>query len=155
MPSALRSFAVLAFVSAIAILSAPACSEQGEGERCDFAKNGDLDCDSAFTCVKKAELADTITSDRCCPAANTESDSRCARGTPMTTATGGSGGSGGSSTAQGGEANGGSGVETAAGSPSVPATGDGGMSGGGTPAVTDGGTPANAGGAPANAGGNP
>lgn len=145
MPSALRSFAVLAFVSGVAILLAPACSQQGEGERCDFAKNGDLDCDSGFTCVKDAELAEDG-ADRCCPAANTESDSRCARGTPTPTpTTGGSGGSGGSSTALGGEANGGSGVETTAGSPSVPASGDGGMSGGGMPAVTDGGSQADAG----------
>ncbi len=144
MPSALRSFAVLAFVSAIAVLSAPACSQQGEGERCDFAKNGDLDCDSGFTCVKRGELAENIT-DRCCPAANTETDSRCARGTPTSTTTGGSGGSSTGGSATGGDASGGAGVDTAAGSPSIPAS-DGGMSGGGMPAANDGGaTPASGG----------
>ncbi len=142
MPSALRSFAVLAFASAIAILSAPACSQQGEGERCDFSKNGDLDCDSGFTCVKANDLADRVT-DRCCPAANTESDSRCARGTPMTTTTGGSGGSS-TSGGTGGDASGGAAAETAAGSSGVPASSDGGMSGGGTPANDGGATPADA-----------
>jgi hypothetical protein len=137
MPSALRSLAVLVFVSAVAILSAPACSQQGEGERCDFAKNGDLDCDSGFSCVKRAELAEGIT-DRCCPAANTETDSRCARGTPTTT-TGGSGNTSTAGATSGGDASGGAGVEAAGGSPSVPAATDGGMSGGGTPAETEGG----------------
>ncbi len=144
MPSALRSVAVLAFVSAVALLSAPACSEQGEGERCDFAKNGDLDCDSGLTCVKRNELAENVT-DRCCPDANTETDSRCARGTPTTTTTGGSGNTSTAGAASGGEASGGAGVEATAGSPSGPASNDGGMSSGGTPDASDGGaTPADA-----------
>lgn len=139
MPSVLRSVAVLAFASAVAVVSASGCSQQGQGERCDFAKNGDGDCDSGLTCVKSGELADRVT-DRCCPAANTETDSRCARGTPVA-ATGGTSSTGGSASA--GQPNGGAAGEPAAGSPSIPA-GEGGMSGGGAPAEAGAGTPADA-----------
>ena len=138
MPSVLRSLAVLSFVCAFAVLSAPGCSQQGEGERCDHAKNGDADCDDGLVCVMESELVERIT-DRCCPAdANAFNDSRCTRGTPNNT--GGSSGSGGSSV--GGAAAGAAG-EAVGGAPSnagSPATADGGMSGaGGTPVATDGG----------------
>jgi hypothetical protein len=149
MPSVLRSVAVFAFMSALAVLSAPGCSQQGEGERCDNAKNGDLDCDSGLVCVRKGELHDGIT-DRCCPPGmGTESDARCTRGTPVTTggsSSGGSASSGGSGAAgetSGGAADtatvaGGAGGEPS-GAAGNPPTSDGGMSGGGTPATTDGG----------------
>jgi len=142
MPSVLRSVVVFSFVSALAIMSAPGCSQQGEGERCDSAKNGDLDCDDGLTCVKKAELQVGVT-DRCCPAENTESDTRCSRGTP--TATGGTN-SGGSSNSAGDAAGGtaSSAGESAGGVPGSSGSGtmsEGGMSGG-TVGSTDGGTPA-------------
>lgn len=79
MSSALRSAVVFAFVSAIAVLTVPGCAQQGEGERCDSAKNGNEDCDSGLTCVRAGELSDKIT-DRCCPAEGSESDKRCTRG---------------------------------------------------------------------------
>ncbi|HYQ14442.1 MAG TPA: hypothetical protein VEQ58_01750 [Polyangiaceae bacterium] len=96
MPSALRSAAVFAFVSAVAALAMPGCSQQGEGERCDSAKNADADCDNGLTCIGKGDLLEHVT-DRCCPAAGTESDKRCVRGSTM-----GSSGSGGSSSSDAG-----------------------------------------------------
>jgi hypothetical protein len=84
MSSALRSAVVFAFVSAIAVLTVPGCAQQGEGERCDSAKNGDEDCDSGLTCVREGELAGGTT-DRCCPAEGSETDKRCTRGVPMST----------------------------------------------------------------------
>jgi hypothetical protein len=138
MSSVLRSAAVFAFVSAIGIVSVPGCSQQGEGERCDSAKNGDADCDSGLSCVKEAELSDHVT-DRCCPAEGTESDTRCTRGTAVSM--GGSGGTG------GGAPTSGAGGTAAAGEPSggtpgasgTPTSSDGGMTSGGAPAVADGG----------------
>jgi hypothetical protein len=137
MPSVLRSAAVFAFVSAVAIMSAPGCSQQGEGERCDFFKNGDADCDSGLTCVKKIELLENIT-DRCCPADGTESDTRCTRGTPMVEV-GGQGNGGAPSI---GEAGAGAAGEPSGGTPGAsgaPMISDGGMTSGGVPAVTAGG----------------
>jgi hypothetical protein len=81
MSSALRSAVVFALVSAFAVLTVPGCSQQGEGERCDKAKNGDEDCDSGLTCVAQNELIENVT-DRCCPAEGTETDRRCNRGAP-------------------------------------------------------------------------
>jgi hypothetical protein len=81
MSSVLRSLAAFSFLSTLIALAAPGCSQQGEGERCDKNKNGDLDCDSGLVCVKKNELIDNVT-DRCCPAVEgSESDKRCTRGT--------------------------------------------------------------------------
>jgi hypothetical protein len=159
MPSVLRSLAVFSFVSAFAVLSAPGCSQQGEGERCDKAKNGDDDCDDGLVCVGKNELVEGIT-DRCCPAdANAFNDSRCTRGTPMSTGGTSSGGSSGTSGDAGapdgalGGAAGGEGVPVAgaggapvaaAGAASTggsPPTSEGGMSGAaGAPLTTDGGS---------------
>jgi hypothetical protein len=93
MSSALRSAIVFSFVFGVAALSAPGCSQQGEGERCDRFKAGDGDCDSGLECVALSELLDR-TSDRCCPAPGTESDDRCRRGSPTNTAGTGGGGSG-------------------------------------------------------------
>lgn len=157
MPSVLRSVAAFAFVSAIAVLSAPGCSQQGEGQRCDSTKNGNADCDDGLVCIKKAALKEGIT-DLCCheDAAN-DSASRCTRGVPNTNGSGGKGGSGGTSSSAGaaGDASGGTPTETNGGTPSEtsggtgaggsPTTGDGGMSAAGTPAMTDGGSAAGAG----------
>ena len=158
MPSVLRSAAVFAFVSVIAVMSAPGCSQQGEGERCDSAKNGDADCDSGLACVKKGDLLENIT-DRCCPAEGTESDTRCTRGTPVSM--GGTGGTGGSAPTSGGDGSATAG-ESSGGMPgagAAPMISDGGMTAGGMPSATDGGAagaPAAVAGAPgAGAGGAP
>jgi hypothetical protein len=160
MPSALRSIAVFAFVSAVAVLSAPGCSQQGEGERCDNAKNGDLDCDGGLLCVRKSELLEGIT-DRCCPSEGTESDKRCTRGTPVSTGGSSSGGSSSGGTAAGGtpaggDSSGGAPVAgtggEAAGASGSPTSSDGGMSSGGTPATTDGGAGSSSAGASSIAG---
>jgi len=134
MSSALRNFVALALVSAAVALGAPGCSQQGEGERCDNGKNGDADCESGLTCVVKSQLLEGIT-DRCCPAAGTESDKRCTRGTSQGS-TGGSSnnGSGGDDPGDAGErsasgsSSGGSAGTNAGGSAGTNA---GGMSGGG------------------------
>jgi hypothetical protein len=148
MPSALRSAAVFAFLSAVVVVSMPGCSQQGEGERCDQAANGDADCNDGLTCVASDNLLE-MTADRCCPAAGTETDARCKLRSTGPTNNGGSSGSGGtagsSSNTAGAPAGGEGGMSSAAGSggtggaPVVP--GEAGMSNGGTPATpTDGGS---------------
>jgi hypothetical protein len=110
MSSALRSAVVFALVSAFAVLIVPGCSQQGEGERCDSAKNGDEDCDSSLICVRSTDLVDRTT-DRCCPAAlGAESDKRCIRGVASEsepTAGTSSGGTSGGGTSGGGTSSGG------------------------------------------------
>jgi len=147
MPSVLRSVVALAFVSAIAVLSAPGCSQQGEGQRCDAAKNGDADCDDGLVCIEKKNLSNGL-GDICCnPDPANDSKSRCARVTLGTggSSSGGSGGSGGSSSTAGaaGEGGGGAPTETSGGTSGAsgsPTTTDGGTPGAaGTPAATDGG----------------
>ena len=113
MSPAFRSAVVFAFVSALAVMTVPGCSQQGEGERCDSAKNGDEDCDSGLTCVRSTELSDRAT-DRCCPAEGSESDKRCTRGAPPTSS-GGSGSTGGASAGTGGASAGTGGGEPAGG----------------------------------------
>lgn len=148
MPSVLRSVAAFAFVSALAVLSAPGCSQQGEGQRCDSSKNGDADCDDGLVCIKKNELTNGL-ADICChsdPANDTKS--RCVRGGIVGTGgTGGSstGGSGGSSMGGGaaGDTSDAAAGDTSGGTPGAsgsPTTSDGGMtSAAGTPSTTDGG----------------
>ncbi|MES1183481.1 MAG: hypothetical protein ABUL60_06675 [Myxococcales bacterium] len=146
MPFALRSIAALSFVTALAVLSAPGCSQQGEGERCDLEKNGDADCNDGLTCIKATDLHDGIT-DRCCPAEGTESDTRCTRATIMASGGSSSGGTSSSGAGAAGEANGGAAGALGAvggaagetnGGAGTPATTDGGMSGaGGAPVTTD------------------
>ena len=133
MSSALRKLATLALVSVAVALVAPGCSQQGEGERCDKDKNGDEDCDSGLTCTPKDSLLEGIT-DRCCPAAGTETDKRC---TPRSVASepGGRAGSGGVAGTGGSSAGvvGGEG-----GAAPVTTGGEGGsMSQAGTPAVSE------------------
>lgn len=136
MSSALRHFVALALVSAAVALGAPGCSQQGEGERCDSGKNGDADCESGLTCVVKSQLLEGIT-DRCCPAAGTESDKRCTRGTGQGanggTSSGGSSNSGGDDQGSAGEpsSSGSSSGGTAGGSGGTAGTSVGGMSSGG------------------------
>ncbi|MCE7891875.1 MAG: hypothetical protein DYH12_19595, partial [Sorangiineae bacterium PRO1] len=48
-----------------ALLWAPGCAKQGEGDRCD-PLNGNQDCESGLICVSGAELVDD-SADRCCP----------------------------------------------------------------------------------------
>jgi hypothetical protein len=81
MSLSLRSFAAFTLASALTTaLFMPACSQQGEGERCDSI-NGDTDCDDGLKCVRASDLADERT-DRCCdPDQTTFTDSRCRPGT--------------------------------------------------------------------------
>jgi len=80
-----------------------ACSQQGEGERCDLAATGNdssgqgLDCADGLRCVDHRKLLDQST-DRCCPPATASfSDSRCRPYVaPAPSGTGGTGGTGGS-----------------------------------------------------------
>lgn len=48
-----------------AIVYATACSNNGEGERCDFL-NGNDDCINGLQCVKSDQLVNS-SADRCCP----------------------------------------------------------------------------------------
>jgi hypothetical protein len=81
MSLSLRPLAAFTLASAlVTALFMPACSQQGEGERCDSI-NGDTDCDDGLKCVSRNDLADSGT-DRCCdPDQTTFSDSRCRPGT--------------------------------------------------------------------------
>jgi len=119
MSRALRSACLFVFVSAMAVLSMPGCSQQGQGERCDSI-NGDTDCNDGLTCVLSSQLA-VRGVDRCCPAPNTETDSRCQRlgGSGNVAGSGGTGGSSGSSGSGGASAAG----ETSGGMSSLPETG--------------------------------
>lgn len=61
---------VLGAASVVSLLLAliGACSDNGEGERCESA-NGNADCQSGLVCTKASQLApEFATSDRCCPA---------------------------------------------------------------------------------------
>jgi hypothetical protein len=139
MPSLLRSFAVFAVVSAVAVLSMPGCSQQGEGQRCDPNKNGDADCESGLVCVSKGTLRDETADGRCCAADGSSTDSRCDLKTTSSNS-GGSGGSGGTGNAAGESVGG----NSAAGADSV------GGGAAGSPVSSEGGTGSS--GAPASAG---
>jgi hypothetical protein len=78
------------YLSFVIALAFAACSDQGEGDRCD-QNSGNKDCASGLFCVPSQELADKMQGDRCCPEVITaNTDSRCRRG--GTTNTGGSAG---------------------------------------------------------------
>lgn len=124
MSSVLRSVLSLALVSAAFALVTPGCSEQGQGERCDHDKNGDLDCESGLECIPGGQLIQNDTTGRCCPEPGTETDKRCTRKVGGTSGTSGGGTSGGG-TNSGGTSNGG--TETSGGTAGTDA--------GGTPAV--------------------
>jgi hypothetical protein len=146
MASAFRSVAALAVASALAVLSAPGCSQQGEGERCDRvqANQTSSDCDSGLTCVARSELLEDLT-DLCCPPEGQETNQRCTRkgGSTTTggTSSGGTAGTGGSSDSAG---------ESAGGSSAGTTSEDGGTSGSGgvPPEAGAGGAPMGEAGAP-------
>lgn len=120
--SSLRHVLALVLVSAAVVLGgAPACSQQTEGERCDSAKAGDADCESGLSCVSYNSLINGNGADRCCPAAGTETDKRCTRGTPST-------GTGGSSSTAGSSGTAGSGGSAGSSSAGSSAGGSGGSS---------------------------
>lgn len=142
MSRALRSACLFAFVSAIALLSVPGCSQQGQGERCDSI-NGDTDCDTGLSCIPKQKLLDGVT-DRCCPAENTETDARCHRVSSSTSTSGGSSSTGGSSSPGGAAAAG----DNSGGTSSLPEVGGTSNSSAGTSsAMMSGGAGAASGGA--------
>jgi len=107
------------------------CSDQGEGERCDFELSGNTDngqgrdCEKGLECVSADQLLINDGTDRCCPPADQRSsDERCRRASVAPTGTGGTpsaaaGAAGASGTQPGG----------AAGSPSPVAGGAGGGAG--------------------------
>ena len=73
------------------------CSDQGEGERCDFELSGNTengqgrDCEDGLECVSADQLLINDGTDRCCPPADQRSsDERCRRGSVEPTGTGGS-----------------------------------------------------------------
>ncbi len=60
----------LVVAGGIAVLAA--CSNQGEGERCNsLAGNEDCNTDDGLACYPAAQLKDTV-SDRCCPLDRTQ-----------------------------------------------------------------------------------
>jgi hypothetical protein len=97
MLSVLRSAVVFGFASALVVLAMPGCSQQGEGDRCDNAKNGNEDCESGLTCVVSKNLLNKDIGDRCCPPTGVGSNSRCTRGSGTDAGGTGGGSSGGSS----------------------------------------------------------
>lgn len=111
MSLSLRSLAAFTVASALSTaLLMPACSQQGEGERCEII-NGDTDCDDGLKCVSKNDLAEDAT-DRCCnPDQTTFTDSRCRPGTGSVEPMGGAPSTGGPDAQAGaaGEAGGGAG----------------------------------------------
>jgi hypothetical protein len=64
--------AAAALASASSVL--PACSNQGEGERCDLQadNNGNDDCNSGLVCTAKAVLGLNPKTDLCCPQDRTQ-----------------------------------------------------------------------------------
>src|SRR5215216_2619584 len=133
MSSVLRSVLSLALVSATFALVTPGCSEQGQGERCDHDKNGDLDCESGLECIPGGLLVQSDTTGRCCPEPGTETDKRCAR------KVGGSAGTNSGGTSSAGTNSGG----TSSGGTSSGGTSSGGTeTSGGTAGTDAGGTPA-------------
>lgn len=71
---------LIPFVAALILLmgSVYACSNQGEGDRCD-TRNGDEDCLSGLICTSKGTLG--TDSDRCCPSNRTQSSADVCRQT--------------------------------------------------------------------------
>lgn len=67
----LRTAAIVFFLCGSGIVAIAACSNQGEGERCQFA-NGNDDCNTAdnLICYRKEDL--NSDSDRCCPVDRTK-----------------------------------------------------------------------------------
>ena len=80
-----RSFLALAAVVAVAGAAAfiPACSNEGEGERCDIRgdNNGNDECQSGLTCTLGTSLPSKPGSDVCCPSDLTSTTPICSRQT--------------------------------------------------------------------------
>jgi hypothetical protein len=147
-----RSAAFFTLTSALLLgLLSPACSQQGEGERCDNLRAGDSDCDSGLECVQADDLLEKLT-DRCCKPDGSYEDSRCTPNTGLVN----TGGKGGSSTmtdaGAAGEAVSGApatGGVSGGGAPTEVPIDQGGQAGAaGTPATSDAGAPSNTGGVP-------
>jgi hypothetical protein len=60
-----RTASLVVGLVAIAFIVLAACSNQGEGERCDVG-NGNDDCRTNLVCYAAASLTNS-TADRCCP----------------------------------------------------------------------------------------
>jgi hypothetical protein len=121
--ASLRRLSPLAlFGGIVLVLWAPGCGKQGEGERCDYLRNGHQDCESPLICVQAGELVDDSQNapDRCCPPEGQPySDERCTRRSDI-----GIGGTGGGTNDGGNDASGDAGASGASG-----AAGGGGTSG--------------------------
>ena len=78
-----RSFLALAAIVAVAGAAAfvPACSDSGEGGRCDKLDDngGNDDCQSGLSCVAGQSLPSHPPGDICCPTDLTYTDPICAR----------------------------------------------------------------------------
>jgi len=62
--ASLFSWMTIGTVAIVAVVAA--CSNMGEGERCE-ALNGNDDCNSGLVCYPAAQLSNNSPSDRCCP----------------------------------------------------------------------------------------
>ena len=99
-----QSAVTLLVATAVSLSLSVGCSKQGEGERCDYPKAGDSDCDDGLFCVNVDKQ------DRCCPPQGAAiSDSRCqgqiTSGSGGTSSTGGTSSAGGTGNASGGTNN--------------------------------------------------
>jgi len=122
-PSAHRCLVLISLLLAPATL---ACSDQAEGERCDYDRSGNnasnqgRDCESGLECVPASQLLAHDGADRCCPPEDEPfSDDRCRRDVrgSSTGGTGGTAGGAGMSPAAGSSGTaGGAGMSQAAGS---------------------------------------
>lgn len=64
-PLSPRTIALVVGALAGLFVALSACSNQGEGERCNFL-NGDEDCGDGLVCYQSTQLKDS-NADRCCP----------------------------------------------------------------------------------------
>lgn len=126
--------ALLALFGGIGLsLGSIACSNQGEGARCEI-ENGDDDCQEGLVCTTAEQLGGNA--DICCPPGGVSENPACIPGgssttstTTSTSSTGGGGGAGGAG-GSGGGAGGAGGVGGAGGSGGVGGAGGSGGTGG-------------------------
>ncbi len=73
MKRGLRTITVLFLLATSGLIAIAACSNQGEGERCDVL-NGNNDCNTSdgLICYRAADLNNSPLSDRCCPSNRAE-----------------------------------------------------------------------------------
>ncbi len=145
---------LLGLVAVASGLLTSGCSDQGEGERCDFELSGNTDsgqgrdCESGLECVSADQLLVNDGTDRCCPPSDQRSsDERCRRGSVAPAGTGGS-----ASAAAGAAGTSGAGPAGVAGSP-VPVQAGAGGAAGSPPSPHGGQSAAGAAGASAGSGG--